>query len=186
MRNYFLIVFLAAAVACFMEVWAAVLHRIFWHGPLWRMHRSHHRKIGSPARFEANDALSVLHAPIAIVLIVLGCGARDMLHDVMLGVGYGMTFFGFAYLVVHDGYIHQRLPVSWLGRLHYFRQVHRAHTMHHAHREEAEDGGSRYVRDLPPYGLFLSPFLLRTVLGSELPSRGREEPSGSYPKSPAR
>jgi beta-carotene 3-hydroxylase len=146
MRAYWLIVLLALAVALFMEVWAAVLHRVFWHGPLWSMHRSHHRKHHN--RFEANDALSALHAPIAIALIVLGCGARDLTHDIMLGVGYGMTLFGASYLIVHDGFIHGRLPFAWLAHFAYFRRVRDAHNRHH-----------REGRDVDPYGLFFSPFL---------------------------
>jgi beta-carotene 3-hydroxylase len=169
MRSYALILLVGIGIACFMEVWAAVLHRMFWHGALWKMHRSHHSK--KHARFEANDILSALHAPIAIVLIVVGCGMQDRLHDVMLGIGYGMTLFGFSYLVIHDGFIHGRLPVAWLGKLSYFRDVREAHMMHHHHGGER---GRAPGRDVEPYGLFLSPFLL--------PSVGENNPRAATPK----
>ena len=60
----------AAVTVGAMDVWAAVLHRRFWHGPLWSIHRSHHAPRAGV--FEKNDALSTLHAPIAIALILWG------------------------------------------------------------------------------------------------------------------
>src|SRR3712207_6170094 len=94
-------------VAALMELWAGLLHGSFWHRVLWPVHRSHHQR--RRGRFEANDALSALHAPIAIALILYGCrGAEGPLREVAFGVGIGMTMFGLAYLVVHDGFAHGR------------------------------------------------------------------------------
>ena len=94
--------------------------------------------------------LSASHAPIAIVLIVYGCEATPALSTTLaFGVGMGMTLFGLSYLVVHDGFVHRRLPVSFLGRFTYFRKVRAHHNIHHA------KGGA-------PYGFFLPP--LRTSL----------------------
>ena len=56
-------------VAIGMELWAALLHGRVWHGLLWPVHKSHHAPRG---RLEANDILSFTHAPIAIVLILIG------------------------------------------------------------------------------------------------------------------
>jgi beta-carotene 3-hydroxylase len=52
-----------------------------------------------------------------------------------------MTAFGLAYAVVHDGFVHGRLPVGVLGRVPYFRRLREAHLAHHR-----SNGG--------PYGLF--------------------------------
>lgn len=135
----------ALAVAAFMETWAMLLHGRVWHSWLWRVHRSHHRKrIG---RWEANDALSMLHAPIAIAAILYGCMAAPSLgRDIAFGVGIGMTMFGIAYVVVHDGLVHGRLPVEKLAKLRYFERVREAHLLHHKK-------GAR-----GPYGLFLGPW----------------------------
>ncbi len=134
----------ALVVAVSMDLWAAVLHGRVWHGWLWPVHRSHHAPRARGARFEANDALSLLHAPIAIALILGGCRAEEgALREVAFGVGVGMSAFGLAYLVVHDGLCHGRLPVRWLLRARYFRGVERAHRVHHT----GDAGGA-------PYGFF--------------------------------
>lgn len=134
----------AFAVAMWMEVWAALLHGKVWHRALWRIHRSHHaRRRGA---LEANDALSALHAPIAIAFVLYGCRAdAGPLREIVFGVGVGMSVFGVAYFVVHDGLVHGRLPVAALAKSRYFARVRDAHLAHHA-----SDGG--------PYGLFLGPW----------------------------
>lgn len=133
----------ALAVAAAMELWAGLLHGRFWHGVLYPVHRSHHRK--RHGRFEANDALSALHAPIAIALILYGCvAAPGALREVSFGVGIGMTLFGVAYLVFHDGFVHGRLPVRWLGKVALFARIRDAHRVHHG-------------RGAVPYGFFLGP-----------------------------
>ena len=68
---------IAAAVvaAAAMELWARFLHGRVWHHGLWNVHRSHHEpRVG---RFERNDALSLLHAPVAAPLAscAAGCSA---------------------------------------------------------------------------------------------------------------
>lgn len=137
----------ALVVAAAMELWAMLLHGRIWHSLLWRVHRSHHRK--RRGRFEANDALSVLHAPIAIALILYGCAAApSLLRELAFGVGIGMTLFGVAYVIVHDGLVHGRLPVEALARIPYFARVRDAHRIHHSK-------GAR-----GPYGLFLGPWEL--------------------------
>ena len=63
---------IAVAVAIGMEFWAMLLHGRLWHGPWWPTHRSHHTPRTGP--FELNDAFAVLHAALAIVLIIGGFG----------------------------------------------------------------------------------------------------------------
>jgi beta-carotene 3-hydroxylase len=141
---------LAALIA--MEFWAGLLHRHVWHGPLWFLHRSHHEP--RTGRFEANDALSSLHAPIAVALILYGCvGAPSVARELAYGWGLGMTAFGLLYMTFHDGLMHGRLPVAWLGRFATFRMLCDAHELHHR-----KNGG--------PYGFFLVPRKLRARLAS--------------------
>ena len=138
----------AALAALAMEFWAAALHGRLWHGRLWWAHRSHHEPGGG---WELNDALSAAHAPIAIVLIVYGCeAAPSTLREVAFGVGVGMTAFGVAYLVVHDGFVHGRLPVAFLGRWRYFGRVAAAHGVHHRTGQA-------------PHGLFAGPWVVRRM-----------------------
>jgi beta-carotene 3-hydroxylase len=131
------------ATALLMEFWAALLHGRFWHGMLWNMHRSHHRP--RHGHWEANDWLSLLHAPIAIAMILYGCRAEPgVLREFVFAVGIGMTVFGLAYLLVHDGMVHGRLPMQWLLKYSYFKRVQACHELHHNLRYRGV-----------PYGFFL-------------------------------
>lgn len=125
----------ALVVAVAMDVWAALLHGNVWHGWLWAIHRSHHAPhpgSGPRPRLEANDALSLLHAPLAIALIVVGCVAEPTVgREIAFGAGVGMSAFGLGYLIVHDGLCHGRLPVGFLLRLRMVRGIVRAHRVHH-------------------------------------------------------
>lgn len=132
----------AVPVAAAMEPWARILHDRVWHHALWRIHRSHHSQ--RRGRFEANDALSALHAPIAAALVMIGCNLHGPAAAVTIGIGAGMTAFGIAYVIVHDGLVHGRLPVAFLARLGWLRRIRNAHRIHHA-------------RGAAPYGLFLGP-----------------------------
>lgn len=125
-----------------MEPWARLLHGRLWHGVLWGVHASHHEQ--RRGRFEKNDVLSGLHAPVAAGLVVVGCQLHGAARAALVGAGVGMTLFGLAYVLVHDGLVHKRLPLGFLGHFAFFRAVRRAHLVHHAR------GG-------PPYGLFLGP-----------------------------
>lgn len=142
----------AAVAAVAMDHWAALLHGRVWHGRLWFVHRSHHEP--RPGAFERNDWLSLLHAPVAIALVLFGCSADpSVLREVAFGAGVGMTAFGLAYLVVHDGLAHGRLPVGALARVHWLRRIAGAHRVHH-------DGGAGGA----PYGLFTGPRELHRAL----------------------
>jgi len=133
----------ALVVAGAMEPWAAWVHHKVWHGPMWGVHESHH--VDTEGWFERNDVFAAAHALPAIVLIVAGCEVpQGLLGNGMFGIGIGMTLFGFAYALVHDGLVHGRLPVGFLLRFKLFRRIKGAHTRHH-------------ISGTYPYGLFLGP-----------------------------
>lgn len=161
----------ALVVAAAMEPWARLLHGRVWHHALWRVHRSHHTR--RSGRFEANDALSVTHAPVAAALIMVGCNLHGPIAAALIGAGAGMTLFGFAYVVVHDGLVHGRLPVAFLARSAWLRRIRDAHAVHHA-------------RGRAPYGLFLGPRELMRApraraarpSAPRTSARAHEEPAG--------
>lgn len=161
----------------FMEVWAAVLHGKLWHGPMWSVHESHHRREGwrgesaaNPGRWERNDALSFTHAPIAMALIFYGCLATPgMMREVCFGIGIGMTVFGAAYVVVHDGLCHERMPVQGLARYPWLRRVRDAHGVHH------RTGGA-------PNGLFFGPWVIRR---ESLKRKAARQRRSAAPRGPA-
>jgi beta-carotene 3-hydroxylase len=130
-------------VAGLMELWAMFLHGRLWHGVLWFSHRSHH--VPRRGWFEFNDVFAAFHAVVATGLVMAGLEWQLWLAA---AVGFGMTLFGVAYFLVHDGLIHGRLPVAFLARYAWARRVRDAHRVHHQ-----RVGG--------PYGLFLGPWELR-------------------------
>lgn len=155
----------ALVVALLMEPWARVLHGRLWHRSMWSVHRSHHER--RRGRFERNDILSATHAPAAAALVMIGCNLHGIAAAVCIGVGAGMTLFGIAYVLVHDGFVHGRLPLRFLGRTAYFRRVREAHSVHHARGEE-------------PFGFFRGPEEL-----TRAPRARASRPSAPRTRAPA-
>lgn len=142
-----MVLWMTAAVvsSVLMEPWAAWVHRVLWHGPLWFVHRTHHTP--RTGLFEWNDVFPVLHIPPALALILFGLWgpATWWLTDLCFGIGVGVSTYGVAYQVVHDGIVHRRLPLRFLERVPYIRALRIAHLRHHGR------GGA-------PFGLFLGPW----------------------------
>lgn len=156
---------IAVTVAIFMEFWAMLLHGKLWHGPWWGAHRSHHEP--RTGWFEFNDVFAVMHAVIAMTLIIGGLEAKaGEATLVAVAVGIGMSMFGMVYFTVHDGLIHGRLPVQFLSRIDWFRRVRNAHLAHHH-------------RDAEPYGLFLGQWELRRALQRQKVNAGSHLPPTS-------
>jgi len=162
MLTHFLIWFPTMIVVMIaMDVWAGLLHGLIWHGSLWFIHRTHHVRRAPGERFELNDTLAFLHAPVAIVLILWGCCAQpSVAREIAFGVGVGMSLFGFVYLFVHDGLVHGRIPwARFLLRYAFIRKVVRAHVVHHR-------GAAA------PFSLFFGPLELRLRTAA---SHGKKE-----------
>lgn len=117
-----LVAFVALVV---MEPLVTVVHRRVMHGWGWGWHRSHHQ--AATRRFEANDLFPVVFAAATVVVMAVGAAAAAPL----LWIGWGVTAYGAAYLVVHDLYIHQRLGPLPGATSRYVRWVAEAHRIHH-------------------------------------------------------
>lgn len=129
-----------------MEPYSAWVHRVVWHGPLWSLHRSHHReRIGAHTSggLVANDALSASHVPISMALIAWGFFEDGVIASIAMGAGLGLGAFGLLYVVFHDGMVHGRLPIEALGRHGFLASIRSAHELHHR-------------RNGAPYGFFAS------------------------------
>lgn len=114
-----------------MEPFTYLTHRYVMHGLGRRLHRSHHRRWpgrapGEPF-FEANDAFPAAFAGVAMVAFALGFNV-DVL-GVLVPITVGVTLYGVAYAVVHDGYIHGRLPAP--ARRPLLDRLAAAHELHH-------------------------------------------------------
>lgn len=133
---------LASAIA--MEGVAALVHRLWMHGPGWGWHRSHHEP--GQSRIERNDAYAVVFAAVAVVLFVVGQGRWWPLY----WIGVGMTLYGLLYGLVHDGLVHRRWPLRWSPRPGgYLARLVQAHRLHHAvrTREGAVSFGFLFAAD---------------------------------------
>ena len=141
-----------AFVAMEPVTWAT--HRFVMHGPGWVLHRSHHAR--RPRWLETNDAYPVAFAAVVGAAMALGfnVGALGWLVPVAVGV----TAYGAAYALVHDGYIHRRLPVG-SRRTAGLDALARAHAVHH------RTGGE-------PFGMLL-PWVPRTERRREPTQRRR-------------
>ncbi|MEQ9187775.1 MAG: carotene hydroxylase [Cryomorphaceae bacterium] len=118
----------------FMEFMAWAAHKFVMHGLGWHFHRDHHQH--EPGIFEKNDVFFLIFAIPSWLFIMWGMMAGN---DWRLWVGLGIAVYGLAYFLVHDVFIHQRLP--WFKRTDnlYFRAIRKAHKVHHK-RLGREDG----------------------------------------------
>lgn len=125
------IVYLVIALASFMlmEGVAWLAHRYLMHGLLWKLHRDHHKK-ESAGFLEKNDYFFLIFALPGIACLAAGIYTP---WTFLLFVGIGITLYGAAYFLVHDVFIHQRLPFLKRSDNAYFRAIRRAHKMHHKH-----------------------------------------------------
>lgn len=115
-----------------MEPVAAAIHRFVGHGPGWGLHRDHHDPAG---RLERNDAIPVAMALLAMAAFRIGWGVPG--YGWLVSVALGVTLYGLAYALVHDVYIHRRLPIL-PRRVRWLEPLRRAHLEHHHH------GGAPY------------------------------------------
>jgi beta-carotene 3-hydroxylase len=75
-----------------------------------------------------NDLFAVVFATPAIVCIWLGVNVSAW----WLPLGLGITAYGGAYFLFHDGLVHRRFPVPLDGRTGFWRSRLQAHRLHHA------------------------------------------------------
>ena len=125
-----------------MEGITWLTHRYVMHGFLWYLHEDHHQK--GPGFWEKNDAFFVIFAIPSWLCIMLG----SMNHNYWaVSIGAGIALYGFAYFLVHEIIIHQRIKLFTRSNNRYIRAIRWAHKMHHKHlhKEEGESFGMLIV-----------------------------------------
>lgn len=134
---------LVAGAFAAMEGIAWLAHKYVMHGWLWSLHEDHHKK--NPASFfEKNDYFFLLFALPGIAC--LATGLYGPIHQ-LLYIGLGITFYGAAYFLIHDIFIHQRFRLFRNTDNAYFRAIRRAHKIHHKHlgKDQGECFGMLWV-----------------------------------------
>jgi beta-carotene 3-hydroxylase len=122
-----------------MEPFTYAAHRWVMHGFGERLHRSHHRAVPAPG-WEANDGYPVIFA--GVVMLALAVGFNVPGAGMLVPVCIGVTAYGLAYALVHDVYIHDRLPLFRGRRFALLDRLADAHRIHHLYNGE-------------PYGMLL-------------------------------
>lgn len=127
-----------------MEGVTWLVHKYVMHGFLWVLHHDHHKKDHDHA-LERNDAFFLFFGIPGFLLCLYGAEAG--INQPYLWIGLGVTLYGFAYLLVHDLFIHQRLKIFRNAKNPYLMALRRAHKMHHKHldKEEGECFGMLWV-----------------------------------------
>jgi len=117
-----------------MEFMAWFSHKYIMHGFGWYLHEDHHQP--PKGWFEKNDTYFIFYAVISTGSIMLWA---EGYFTYGLSIGLGILFYGIAYFLVHDVFIHRRF--NWLKNTDniYFRAIRKAHKVHHKHQGK-EDG----------------------------------------------
>lgn len=130
----FLYTIVTIATFSFMEFMAWFSHKYIMHGFGWYLHEDHHQP--HKGWFEKNDTYFIFYAVISTGSIMLWA---EGYFTYGLSIGLGILFYGIAYFLVHDVFIHRRF--NWLKNTDniYFRAIRKAHKVHHKHQGK-EDG----------------------------------------------
>ncbi|MCC6308727.1 MAG: Fatty acid hydroxylase superfamily protein [Bacteroidetes bacterium ADurb.BinA245] len=141
MQVFFYILILLSTLII-MEGITWCTHKYVMHGFLWYLHKDHHQV--RPGVFEKNDLFAFIFAVPSFLMIYFG--TYDHIWWLQ-AIGFGVMLYGFAYFLVHDVIIHQR--VKWFTRSNntYVRAIRWAHKMHHKHlnKEDGESFGFLFV-----------------------------------------
>ena len=126
---FWILVFLGTFFS--MEFMAWFTHKYIMHGFLWSLHKDHHQ-VDKSRIFENNDAFFLIFAIPGSTLIVFG-------SPLFLYIGLGITLYGFAYFIIHEVFIHQRIKLFRNTKSNYLKAIRRAHKIHHKNLKK-EDG----------------------------------------------
>ncbi len=124
--DWFINTLIVIATFFFMEFMAWATHKYVMHGFLWVLHKDHHEP--HDHIFEKNDAFFLIFAIPSWLCIMFGMMNGN---DFRLFIGIGIAVYGFAYFLVHDVFIHQRLPLFKKSDNWYLRAIRKAHKVHH-------------------------------------------------------
>lgn len=128
-----------------MEGVAWGMHKYIMHGLFWNLHEDHHNKQKmSHSFFERNDSFFIFFSVLAMSsFFIYSLNASPT----FLGIGIGISIYGFVYFVVHDLFIHQRIKIWRNTKNRYLLALRRGHKMHHKHlgKEHGECFGMLWV-----------------------------------------
>lgn len=124
-----------------MECFSWAMHKYLFHGPLWFMHKSHHKH--SKSFLELNDVFALLFAVSSLYLMYID---RENI-GYKFSIGAGITIYGLIYFVIHDWFVHQRIK-PFRSRNGYLVRIRKAHKIHHKNmgKEKGKAFGLLFVK----------------------------------------
>ena len=126
--------FIVLTAFLLMEFAAWATHKYLMHGALWFLHEDHHVLTGRV--MQKNDSFALIFAVPSASGFIFGSIYQN---DILFFSGLGILVYGFAYLFVHDIFIHRRVKIFSKPKNAYLRAVLFEHRKHHAS-EAKEDG----------------------------------------------
>jgi beta-carotene 3-hydroxylase len=125
-----------------MEFVAWFTHKYIMHGILWNVHLDHHQ-VDKNKKIQKNDYFFLIFALPSMLSIILG----SINSNYFLYIGIGIALYGFAYFIVHEIIIHQRIKIFRNTNSKYIRAIKRAHKIHHKNigKEDGESFGMLIV-----------------------------------------
>nr|WP_321407361.1 sterol desaturase family protein [uncultured Carboxylicivirga sp.] len=123
----FLYILIVILTFLLMEGITWFTHKYIMHGFLWVLHEDHHDLLHETT-FEKNDSFFIIFATPSILLFYFGF---NPVLNFMFFIGLGIFFYGIAYFLIHDVYIHHRF--NWMKNVEhtYFKGLWLAHKSHH-------------------------------------------------------
>ena len=109
-----------------MEFIAWSVHKYIMHGFLWHLHKDHHQ-VNKEHAFQKNDYFVLIFAIPSILLIL--DGVQSFSYNLYIGIG--IALYGFAYFIVHEIIIHQRIKIFRRIDNKYIKALRMAHKVHH-------------------------------------------------------
>ena len=121
-----------------MEFVAWFTHKYIMHGILWYLHKDHHQPHKKQI-LQKNDYFFIIFAIPGVAGILTGLNTFNLIF----WMGIGITLYGLAYFIIHDIFIHQRLPFFKFSSSKYLNALRKAHKDHHKHvnKEKGENFG---------------------------------------------
>ena len=107
-----------------MECLSWFIHKFLFHGPLWFMHQSHHKK--SHSFLEWNDLFALLFATLSLYLMYVD----RKYFGYRFFIGLGITLYGLIYFIIHDWFVHRRFK-TFKSNNSSLKAVRKAHKIHH-------------------------------------------------------
>lgn len=125
------VVFNAALFTVCMEFYARWAHKVLWHGPsMWHIHKTHH--VQEKGFFEFNDIFGIANMIIVVPLMLWASKTQPTFGSAALfGTTVGVSIFGTAYMIVHDGIHHRRFWTGPMTRVKLLKNIADAHKQHH-------------------------------------------------------